>query len=845
MNGSAIPLAQFLSNTSARFFVPVYQRAYSWTERQCQQLFDDLEGVLRENRATHFFGSIVLQGETRGAYTDYQVIDGQQRITTLLLLLLALHDLLTNDLSASAENRQLGKAIMGRYLIDLFAVHQEERLRLHLCGADAQTWKSLLGLDGTPVGDSPLKRNRLFFEECLRHASYPPERIYDAIQKLVVICITLGADDDPQLIFESLNATGLALTEGDKVRNFLLMSLPPAEQERLHARHWTAIERHTRGAVSELIRDFLSIKRQRTPRLDAVYATFKQFSAESGLGREAMLQALECYAKWFGQLRDCGARDWFPALRASLYRLNRLDVAVLRPFALEVLRRHEEGALTQEELLAIFTTVEAYLLRRAICEVPTNALNKIFLTLDGDIARLTHGGARYVDVFAYILLSKQGGGRFPDDKEFRAALAARQVYKMGRDYRHYLFERLENGGYKETKDVYAHLDRGEYSIEHILPQHLSQTWRDALGPRCEEIHATWLHRLANLTLTGYNANLSNASFIEKRDYPDGGFRDSNLHLNKALGQLDRWDEATLQARETELCDRALALWPLPKTDFRPLERQCDTFTLADETTSLINRKPARYQFHGDPLPVKDWTEIFVGVTRNLLGKHRAALHALAATNGGGFAWLARTPDGLRAPEKLGDGLFLEKHGNTDQRLRNLRNLFIRLGEDPEALVFYLRNTPRVKDKPNTTEQHCRAYWSFALPTLKAQCPWLAKRNPTINSHLMTHRPGIHGYELHYVATASAARVLLAIWLGSPQANKAAFDRLFAHRAAIEAAFGAPLRWERYDKGHSAWLEYRQPDLDVRERKDWPRILAFHEQWGKRLWEAVWPFIPHA
>lgn len=469
MNGSAIPLAQFLSNTSARFFVPVYQRAYSWTERQCQQLFDDLEGVLRENRATHFFGSIVLQGETRGAYTDYQVIDGQQRITTLLLLLLALHDLLANDLSASAENRQLGKAIMGRYLIDLFAVHQEERLRLHLCGADAQTWKSLLGLDGTPVGDSPLKRNRLFFEECLRHASYPPERIYDAIQKLVVICITLGADDDPQLIFESLNATGLALTEGDKVRNFLLMSLPPAEQERLHARHWTAIERHTRGAVSELNRDFLSIKRQRTPRLDAVYATFKQFFAESGLGREAMLQELERYAKWFGQLRDCGARDWFPALRASLYRLNRLDVAVLRPFALEVLRRHEEGALTQEELLAIFTTVEAYLLRRAICEVPTNALNKIFLTLDGDIARLTHGGARYVDVFAYILLSKQGGGRFPDDKEFRAALAARQVYKMGRDYRHYLFERLENGGYKETKDVYAHLDRGEYPSSTSFP----------------------------------------------------------------------------------------------------------------------------------------------------------------------------------------------------------------------------------------------------------------------------------------------------------------------------------------------------------------------------------------
>ena len=599
----------------------------------------------------------------------------------------------------------------------------------------------------------------------------------------------------------------------------------------------------TEGKVDELVRDFLSVKRQATPRLDAVYTTFKQFFSESGLSREAMLQELERYAEWFGLFRDCGAHDWLPALRASIYRLNRLKVAVLRPFALEALRHHTEGTLTQDDLLAIFTIVEGYLLRRTICEAPTNALNKVFLTLDNDITRIAHGNARYIDVLIYVLQAKQGSGRFPDDEEFRADLATRQIYKMGKDYRQYLFERLENGGYKETKDLYAHLDRGEYTIEHILPQHLTQAWRDVLGPRCDDIHATWLHRLANLTLTGYNSELSNATFTEKRDYPNGGFHDSNLHLNKTLGLLDHWDEATLLEREKALCDRALALWPLPKTDFRPLERQWDTFSLADEDVSPTNRKPARYRFHGDPIPVKDWAAIFLGVMRALLDKHRATLHALADANGNsGFAWLARTPDNLRTPEKLDDNLFLEQHGSTDQRLRNLRNLFARLGEDPEELVFYLQNSTGAKDGTNAFEQDCYNYWAFALPTLKTQCPWLAKRNPTLSTEFITRRPGFRGYELHYIATASAAKVLLAIWLHTAEENKAAFDRLFAHRQAIEATFGAPLTWERYDKGRSSWLLYEQTCVSVRRQEDWPAILAFHEKWGLRLWKALEPFL---
>ena len=839
MNGSATPLAQFLSNSSARFIVPVYQRPYSWTERQCQQLFDDLESILRENRPTHFFGSIVLQGTMRGSYTDYQVIDGQQRLATVLLLFLAIRDCLLNDATASNEDRHLGQAITGRYLLDTFTIHQDESIRLRLCGADAQTWLCLLGLFGTPAEDSALTRNRRFFEERLRHAAYPLARIYAAIQKLVVICITLDKDDDPQLIFESLNATGLALTEGDKVRNYLLMNLSPGDQERLHAKYWRAIERHAQEAVSELIRDFLSVKCQQTPRLDAVYATFKQYAAQCGLCREALLRELGRYAKWFAQLRDCKADGWGLALQALLNRLNRLDVATLRPFALEVLRQHEEGTLSQDDLIAIFATIESYLFRRAICEVPTNALSKIFLTLNADIARLRHGDVRYGDVLAHVLLAKSGSGRFPDDAEFRADLATRQVYKMRSAYAHHLFERLENADSKETKDVCAHLDNGDYSIEHIMPQYLTQAWREALGPNSEEIHATWLHRLANLTLTAYNPNLSDAPFTKKRDAIPGGFSDSGLRLNQAIAKLDRWGEPELKAREEALCAQALRLWPFPKTDFRPPERQWAACTLADTGIPLSNRKPARYAYHSDPIPVKDWSALFTGVLRTLLDAHHEKLHALAHhQNAGGFAWLARDPDGFRMPEKLDEGLFVEKHGSTEQRLRNLRALFAYLGEEPGDLVIYLQNGDAAKRKPNTLSAVCRDYWAFALPTLQEQCPWLKTRTPPLNDHFIIRLPGVRGYEPHYVVTNSAARVALCIWLKTMEENKAAFDRLFAQRQAIEADFGAQLHWVRNDTGRSSWVEYALPNVSVRNHADWPRILDFHKTHGLRLWDAV-------
>lgn len=845
MEGNASKLLFFFGNMRSLFTVPAYQRPYSWTTKQCAKLVEDLTHTHEKGLPSHFFGSLVLKNEAKGTKQRYIIIDGQQRLTTVSLLLLALHDLLRRGVLRADLEPTLADELRDGFLLHKYAAPGDAP-HLRLGNADMAAWETLLGLrSGDLPPDAPLKKNYDYLADWLRRTPLSPEAVFEVLGRLEIIGITLGDTDDPQLIFESLNATGLALTEGDKVRNFLLMDLPEKEQERLYRMYWTAIERDTDGAVSELVRDFLSVKRQDTPRLDEVYLAFKQFVTEHPASQADLLAELTRYAKWFGLLLRGGDRAWGPTLRGSLFRLNRLGLTVVRPFALEMLRLHEEGTLTEDDLAQVFAMLEAYLFRRSVCEVPANALNKIFLTLNNDVLRLSHDDARYVDVLAYVLLAKTQSGRFPDDEEFRTDLATRQVYKMNRAYRHYLFERLENGDSKETKDVYAHLDAQEYSIEHILPQRLTPAWRESLGERCDDIHATWLHRLGNLTLTAYNPNLSNATFPEKRDAPNGGYRASGLRLNQRLGQLEQWGEAELEERTRALCDRALTLWPRPKTDFAPAQRLWDTFSLADEEAAAAGRKPARYRYRGAEFPVKDWTALFVGVMRMLADAHRLELQALAdAHDVPGFAWIAAAPDALQAPKRLTEGLYFDAHSSTEWRLRRLRALFERLGEDPEDLQVYLQEDKVANDHAEALKQLYYDFWAFALPTLQAQCPWLANRNPTCSDELITRRPGFRGYELHYGANASCAKVFLSIWLKTAADNKVAFDRLAQHRKEIDERFGVALNWVRNNQGRSAWIEYRQPGLSVRNRADWPRILAFHEQWGLRLWDAMLPFLPH-
>lgn len=482
-----------MQGSDKRFVIPVYQRNYDWKTENCKQLYNDLVKVVRKGRKSHFFGSIVSV-HNDGEFNELLVIDGQQRLTTISLLLLAMYNLMKQGILTPSKGN-LAEKIYKTYLIDEWQ-EDETRIKLKPVKNDREAFRRLFDEESGYIPDSNLTINYNYFYSRLRKEEVTLDELYDAITKLEIINIILNQEDNPQLIFESLNSTGVALSEGDKIRNFILMGQPPKQQNDFYEKYWNKIEIYTSYNVSGFIRDYLSIKQQIIPAMNNVYFTFKAFVEDRALEIEQLLQELLDYARWYETLLKGKTTD--TALNACIYRLNRLETTVTRPFFLEVLRLQAEGKLDLAQVREIFLLTENYLFRRSICDLPTNALNKIFLMLHREIIRYDGTEANYLEKFKYALKSKTDRGRFPDDAEFVEAFTIRPVYQMNSKNKIYILERFENFGTVEVQNVYKQFDKGVYSIEHIMPQHLTPAWVKELGEDYEKIHERWLHRIANL-----------------------------------------------------------------------------------------------------------------------------------------------------------------------------------------------------------------------------------------------------------------------------------------------------------------------------------------------------------
>lgn len=692
MKGSEAKMTGFMEGADKRYIIPVYQRKYDWKLENCRQLYSDLKKIVLEGRSSHFFGSIVSSVVPVGSRLEYHIIDGQQRLTTVTLLLLAMRNLIAQQKLVSQSGR-LDEQIAQRFLISPWAA-ADDQIKLRPVKGDREALARLFGAEEDFDPASNLTHNYRFFCDMLLKESISIDELYAAIGKLEIISITLDHDDNAQLIFESLNSTGLALEEGDKIRNYILMGLNPREQNSYYDTYWTKIEKCTGNDVSSFVRDYLSIKEQVTPTLNTVYHAFKVYADGIRQPITTLLDDLLRYARLFEKLRTCKSGLGEKRLDDCLYRMSRLDIGVTRPFLMEVLRLNQDGKLSSQDVLMVFLTTEDYLFRRNICEVPTNALNKIFLMLNKEILRYDGTTENYVEKFVYALLSKRESGRFPDDEEFSTALAAKQVYLMRGKYKAYLFERLENHGTIETKDVYTHLDNKVYTIEHIMPQHLTPAWTRALGPNSAEIHSTWLHRLANLTLTGYNPNLSNKTFAEKRDAAEGGYKASGLKMNQRIAQKETWGLIELEERNHELAVLALKIWPFPQSGFVPATKDFDFCTLDDEDIDLTGRSIAKYSLQNVEQPVSSWSSMFEQVVKFLHEKDKSVLFGLVHApdeDSALSAILSGTEDGMRVPLKIDDGIYVEKNTSTAYKISLLRRLFARYEMNPADLVFYLKD----------------------------------------------------------------------------------------------------------------------------------------------------------
>ena len=842
MKGSEASLLVFMEGANMRYVIPVYQRKYDWKNDNCRQLYDDLKKIIMDHRSSHFFGSIVSSVVPCGSKIEYHIIDGQQRITTVSLLLLAIRNLIAQGKAVSQESK-LDEQIEQRFLVSPWA-KEDDRIKLRPVKSDREALAKLFGDEEDFDPTSNLTINYKFFCDMILREEVSVDELFAAIGKLEIISITLDQGDNAQLIFESLNSTGLALSEGDKIRNYILMGLSPQDQEAYYKDYWAKIEKCTQNDVSGFIRDYLSIKQQITPTISGVYRAFKKYAEAAGLPIDMLLTDLLRYARVFEKLLVCKSGLGEQRLDDCLYRMKRLDIVVTRPFLMEVLRLNQDGKLEVDDVLQVFLITENYLFRRNICEVPTNALNKIFLNLNKEIIRYDNTAENYVQKLIYALLSKRESGRFPDDGEFGAALAVKQVYLMRGKYKAYLFERLENYGTIETKDVYVHLDNNEYTIEHIMPQHLTPAWTEALGANASEIHATWLHRLANLTLTGYNPNLSNKSFLEKRDDEESGYKSSGLRMNQKIATKESWGLLELEERSKEMLALAMKIWPCPETSFVPMEKEFDSCALDDENVDLTGRDIVKYSYQNMEQPVASWADMFEHIVKYLHQKDKSILASLAyGSDGAGLARYVSSADGeLRSALKIDEDIYMERNTSTATKMSILRRLFPLYEADPMDLVFYLKDAESEKAAEANRYEIRKRYWTYALPIIQKQNAHrgtFSNCNP-VTSNTMAGYFGISGFCVCCIANYDLARIDFCMGKGDAAQNKAAFDVLYAHRREIEAELGVSLTWDRADEYKASWMCYHLPGVSIANEEDWPRMAKFHAEWSDRICNAALP-----
>nr|WP_232258712.1 DUF262 and DUF1524 domain-containing protein [Helicobacter pylori] len=554
-------LLDFIGKSQEKqFVIPIYQRVYSWEKEQCKQLWDDIIKIGGNDKMNgHFIGSILYVLDDNTHSSPLLIIDGQQRLTTITLLFIALRNHL-NDEDELLEKFSRQK-IQNRYLINSDE-KGDKKFKLILSEPDRDTLLSLIDKDRRKPSEPSLKimENFKLFEEWIRKNTDKLETIFKGLDKLMVVEISLEkGKDNPQLIFESMNSTGKDLTQTDLIRNYILMGLEPEKQKIFYEKYWRAMEevfKQNETLFNQFVRHYLTIKTREIPNINKVYEAFKRYQQERGIETEILLQDLQKYCEYFCRIvfKEEADKD----LNKALSFLVDLEMDVIYPLLLELYSDYSDGVLSKQDFIPIIALTESYLCRRAVCGFGSNSLNKIFPSFTKKIDK-----KQYLKSVEKHFGSLTGNQKFPNDSEFKDSLITIDFYHFKKNK--YFLERLENFDTKEP------VDTQKCSTEHIMPQTLTPKCERDLGENFEAIHEKYLHTIGNLTLTGYNSEYGNNSFREKRDM-EKGFKQSSLKLNQNLKDLESFGEKEIEKRANDLADWALKIWTYPKLDAETLEK---------------------------------------------------------------------------------------------------------------------------------------------------------------------------------------------------------------------------------------------------------------------------------
>ncbi len=831
MKANELQIINFLQVPNVQFVIPVYQRNYDWSTAECKELLNDIISVETEDRGTHFIGSIVFVHE--GTYSTSEVkelviIDGQQRLTTINILYVALYRF------AKENNRQQdAERLYNMFLTNQYVQKESSKLKLKQTDSNSLAFKAIMvGTEKEYASFSNVTENYNYFFGAITNDTF--DIILKGLNRLIFVEISLErGKDDPQRIFESLNSTGLDLSQSDLIRNFILMDLPPKDQNRVFETIWNPIEDNAKdlvkqsSLVSDYIRDYLTLRNKKIPNKNKVYAEFKNLY--SNKKDEAYNQELENikslsahYKKFVNPSIVSDA-----SIKKELEFLNRLETNVAFPFLLQVFEDADNGLLSKEDLIKILKLIQSYTWRRFIVGLPTNALNKIFMTLYAEVDT-----EEYYDSIAKALVKKKGSAKFPSNEDLKTALKEKDLYNTQSKNRNYFFELLENYNNKE----YVNTNNELITIEHIFPRNPNDDWNKDL-PQSEyyAFKEKHLNTIGNLTLSGNNGALSNKSFADKKlmniDGNEQGYQYSRLWLNAYLKSIDSWDILKYEERFNIIYDRFLKIWEYPDVIISE-EEDSEEQNIFD-AESPTHKKLEYFIFENTRVEEETVAQMYFYVIKNLYEKNSQLL----LSNQELFK-ITRTQSDFRAGQEVVNGWFIESNIDSNSKFIILKKLLTLFEMEDELFIKYSANS-ETSSEPNRFGIR-KKYWQQLLPLINNTTLY-ANITPS-KDHWLSAGAGISGISFVFVVTKSYVRIELAIVSYSKDKNKMYFKKLAQNKEKIENSFGSPLVWEELPDNKMSRIKFELQDVGIFNETDWDKMNNFFVSNISKFENAFEPFI---
>jgi uncharacterized protein with ParB-like and HNH nuclease domain len=831
MKANELQINDFLLAGNVQFVIPVYQRNYDWKNAECNELLHDIIAIETEKRGTHFIGSIVYIHEGIHLINEVKelvIIDGQQRLTTINILYVALYRFAKeNDIKHEAER------LYNMFLTNQYVKNESSKLKLKQTDSNSLAFKAIMvGTEKEFNGFSNVIENYNFFRSSINEDNF--DLILRGLNRLMFVQISLERDkDDPQRIFESLNSTGLDLSQSDLIRNFILMDLLPREQNRIFETVWSPIEENAKdlvkqsSLVSDFIRDYLTLRNKKIPNKNKVYFEFK--SLYSNKKEEAYYQELENIKSLSAHYKKLANPSTVKdaSIRKELEYINRLEINVAYPFLLQVFEDTENGLLDKEELIKILKLIQSYAWRRFIVGLPTNALNKIFMSLYAEVDI-----EEYYDSIAKALLKKKGSAKFPSNEDIKTALKDKDLYNTQPKNRNYLFELLENYNNRE----YVNTSNEAITIEHIFPRNPNEKWSTEVSSEefflFKEKH---LNTIGNLTLSGNNGALSNKSFLDKklmnRDGNEQGYSFSHLWLNSYLKKIDHWNIEKFEERQVIIYDRFLKIWEYPNVEITESDDSDDQNIFDAE--SPRNKKLEYYIFENNKIEEDTVAQMYFNVVRALFEKNSQLL-----VSSPDIFKITRNTVDFRVPQEVLNGWYIESNIDSNTKFTCLKRLLTLFELEDDLIVKYLPNSEN-ESEPNRFNVR-KKYWNQLLPLL-SNTTLFANVNAS-KDHWLSTGAGTAGVSYTFVITQSYVRIELTILTSSKEKNKMYFKKLLRNTEAIEQAFGQKLEWEEQPENKMSRIKIEQQGVNLFNEMDWLSMNEFIVYNLPKFESALSPYI---